>query len=87
MLERYPDFFAAGRMVGVLKARAIPRKPGLYRYTPYRGPGHRFLINEVGDGGQVLCSCRIADKKVDFTVARIPIRGVLYISNIHEADA
>ena len=55
------------------------RRPGQYRYVPFRGPGHFHLVQALATGSQ-RCFYVAKGEKRHFTVERIPSLHILEVS-------
>lgn len=72
-----PDFLFDGMAVGYFEEVEPPRSPGLYRYMPYRGPGHYEMQMVLRGGGSPCCYYEADGVRVSFTVRDCPEYGVL----------
>jgi len=65
--------------VGLLLDSPLPPAPALWRYEPYRGPGHYELGTQLNTGQQAWCSYVPGDRMISFLVTEIPSYGVLKV--------
>ena len=76
-----PEFFFDGMAVGYFEEAESPRSAGLYRYMPYRGPGHYEMQTLSQGGGLPRCYYEADGIRVSFTVRGCPEYGVLELSD------
>lgn len=80
-----PEFEFAGEPVGLFKDGIVPTSDGLYRYEPYRGPGHLHLHEQLKRVGCAQCNFLHKGSIVSFIVLGCPEYGVLDLSSISAA--
>jgi hypothetical protein len=71
------EFMFDGVAVGFFEEVKPPSSPGLYRYMPYRGPGHYEMQTLRRAGGSPRCYYELDGVRVSFTVRDCPEYGVL----------
>jgi len=71
------SFDFCGQPVGCFDDGVVPRTDGLYRYQPYRGPGHLNMQRQLKDSGSATCHYRDACSQVSFVVRACPEYGML----------
>ena len=75
------QFFFGHQVVGYFEDQP-PSSAGEYRYMPFRGLGHYRLGQELGRKGPQYCHYVANGETRYFTVARIPRRYVLEVSEL-----
>jgi hypothetical protein len=75
------QFFFGHQVVGYFEDQP-PSSAGEYRYMPFRGPGHYRLGQELRRKGPQYCHYVANGETRYFTVARIPRRYVLEVSEL-----
>jgi len=76
-----PEFEFSGEPVGLFTDGINPNAEGLFRYEPYRGPGHLHMQEQLRKSGSAWCSYVLAGKKTSFVVVGCPAYGVLSLSS------
>ena len=76
-----PEFEFAGDPVGLFEDGICPDSEGLFRYEPYRGPGHLRMQEQLRKSGSAPCSYVHAGKRISFIVIDCPEYGVLNLSS------
>lgn len=71
------SFDFCGQPVGCFDDGVAPQTDGLYRYQPFRGPGHLRMQQQLNAGGTATCHYQDAGSKVSFVVRACPEYGVL----------
>lgn len=72
--EGKPEFFFGNNEVGLLM-RTGPWEPGLWRYHPYRGPGHYDMVTCISSGGVAVCNVDDRDFRFKFVVVGLASSG------------
>jgi hypothetical protein len=79
------DFCRDGMLAGYFMDLATyPTAPGLYRYMPYRSPGHLLLGQQCNDARFALCTRETSDQHVPCVVRSSGEYGFLLIDRIGE---
>lgn len=82
-------FVFKGLPVGAFEGSEYPKRKGLYRYLPFRGPGHLQMHLERLETGSARCSYKVGSKQVAFVVLDCPEYGLLELADFEfeEDDA
>jgi hypothetical protein len=78
MSERL-EFSFDGQPAGYFDEAGYPSAPGIYRYMPYRGPGHHRLQTALGSG-RAACTYELDGATIHFEVLRCPEPGRLELA-------
>ena len=81
-MESVPErcqFFLGTEAVGYFEDQ-LPSSPGLYRYMPYRGPGHLRLVQALASTGPQRCYYIVEGEPRYFIAERISSLHVLQVS-------
>jgi len=81
-MESHPEhhrFFLGTEVVGYFEDQ-LPSSPGLYRYMPFRGPGHLRLIQALASSGPQRCYYVIEGEAHYFIAKRVSSLHVLQVS-------
>jgi hypothetical protein len=78
------DFMFEGMGVGVFQE--LPASPGLFRYEPYRGPGHYEMQERLKAGENPRCYYDSKGMRISFTVTRCPEYGVLELLDFESSQ-
>ena len=79
------QFCLEDMVVGHLEGNAFPTSSGIYRYMPYRGPGHYRLITSLKAVGPQRCYFLRGGERRYFTVMGCPSYGRLELASF-ESD-
>jgi hypothetical protein len=71
------EFMFDGKAVGIFEEINPPCSTGLYRYMPFRGPGHYEMQTLRRAGNLPRCYYEANGVRVSFTVNDCPEYGVL----------
>jgi len=82
-----PEFEFSGEPVGLFEDGVCPNSDGLFRYEPYRGPGHLHMQELLRKSGTAQCHYVHAGEKVSFVVIGCPEHGVLHLSSFSVVSA
>ena len=74
-------FFFHDLPTGILKRKPSPPTPGLWKYEPFRGPGHFRFSRTLSSGKPAECFY-VDTSRVDFTVNAVPDYGILEVAAV-----
>jgi len=77
MPKEHLVFMFEGKPVGYFRESKYPLANGIYRYMPFRGPGHYEMQNSLISSGKAHCYYKVNATIVKFKVVDCPRYGVL----------
>jgi len=81
-MESHPEhqrFFLGTELAGYFEDQ-LPTSPGMYRYIPFRGPGHLRLIQALASSGPQRCYYVVEGEPHYFIAKRVSSLHVLQVS-------
>ena len=78
-VPEHKEFLLGAEVIGYFEDQ-LPSSPGLYRYTPYRGPGHLRLVQALASTGPQRCYYILKGEPHYFIAERISSLHVLEVS-------
>jgi hypothetical protein len=86
MTREHLVFMFEGKPVGYFRESKYPMADGMYRYTPFRGPGHYEMQNSLNSSGKAHCYYKVNATIVEFKVVDCPGYGVLELEEFEQVE-
>ena len=79
------EFEFNGMPVGYFEEESYPTSDGIFKYMPYRGPGHYEMGEELRKGKNAHCSYKSGRTTITFSVVKHIEYGTLELSHFEHA--